>query len=250
MVGSCFHCEYLNSHILKWSRFSFGGGRGVLVAICMITVCKVSDSLLLVQCNDTAWPLFYHSVFVPPRTVYISATPAPFLMLRLSHIRITNTPFMLLPSHRPCQTHQHPFHVTAQSPALSESPTPLSSYCPVTSPVRITNTPFILLPSHQPCQNHQHPFPTTAVTSPVRQQPRPAPTLVHRCSRFRQWATVLPHSECMSMHTTLAVGCHSKLTSQQSIAFWAFPLCSQVWVGSFGGTYWGMFCVGGIFGGT
>ena len=33
-----------------------------LVAICMITVCKVSDSLLLVQCSDTACPLFYPSV--------------------------------------------------------------------------------------------------------------------------------------------------------------------------------------------
>ena len=95
-----------------------------------------------------------------------------------SPVRITKNPFMLLPSYQPCQNRQHPFHITVQSPALSESPKPLSYYCPVpalsewpaplsyscpvTSPVRITNTPFMLLPSHQPWQNHQNPVHTTA----------------------------------------------------------------------------------------
>ena len=101
-------------------------------------------------------------LFVPPHTIYISATPAPFLMLTsatsespalLSYycpvtgpvkltstsfmllpsyqlFRLTSTPFILLPGHHPCQNHQHPFPTTAQSPALSESPAPLSNYCP------------------------------------------------------------------------------------------------------------------------
>ena len=91
----------------------------------------------------------------------------------LSHIRITSTPVILLPSHRPCQTHQHLFHVTAQSPAFSDSPAPLSYYCPVTIPVRITSTPFPLRPSHQSCQNHQHPFHTTAQSAVLSKSPPP-----------------------------------------------------------------------------
>ena len=103
-----------------------------------------------------------HLSWCCPTTTSESPTPFSYYCPVTGLVKLTSTPFMLLPSHQPCQTHQHPFHITAQSPSLSESPAPLSHYCPVTSPVRITNTPFILLPSHQPCQNHQHPFPTTA----------------------------------------------------------------------------------------
>ena len=64
---------------------------------------------------------------------------------------------MLLSSHhQPCQTHQHPFHTTAQSPALS-----------------FTNAPFPRLPSYQPCQTHQHPFHTTALSLALSELPTP-----------------------------------------------------------------------------
>ena len=137
-----------------------------------------------------------------------------------SLVRLTNAHFLLLPSYQPCQTHQHPFHTTAQSlalsitntpfqnhqhpfhtiaqlPALSESPTPLSYYCPVTSPVRITNTPFSESPT--PLSNY------CPVTSPVRITNIPLPP--------KMGSGLL----CEVVHNLLAYQCCVTKTSQSDI---------------------------------
>ena len=118
-------------------------------------------------------------------------------------VKLTSTPFMLLPSHhRPCQTHQHPFHTTAQSPALS-----------------FTNAPFPLLPSYQPCQTHQHPFHTTALSLALSELPTP----LLQNHQLLLWCAQSP----VLSDSPMLISCYCPVTSPVRLANNPFILLSS-----------------------
>ena len=127
-------------------------------------------------------------------------------------------------SPQPHQNHQHSCHTTAQSQALSNSPAPLSCYCPVTSLFRLTSTPFILLPGHHPCQNHQHPFPTTAQSPALSESPAP---LSNYCPALALSESPAPLSYAQSpalSDSAMPISCYCPVTSLVRLANTPFIL--------------------------